>query len=75
MRAVNGLSTLHPDPFRCYAGVQVRRDRQEWVVVDHVVRDRALLFRLRQPDGGQEVLVTLLELLDLLDLPPTRPPE
>jgi hypothetical protein len=59
------VSASQPDPFRCYLGTRVRRERCDWVVVGHTVQDCALWFRLRQSDTGSETLVTLLDLLEL----------
>jgi hypothetical protein len=59
--------TDHADPFRCYVGRRVSLEACPHVVARYEVHGRDLLFRLRQVDSGNETLVSILELLQLLE--------
>jgi hypothetical protein len=56
--------THSTDPFRCYVGRTVALPRGEYFVLDAEIQGRELMFRL-QAEDGDEVLVTMLEMLEL----------
>ena len=59
--------TDNADPFRCYVGRRVSFEACPHVVARSEVHGRDLLFRLRQVESGNESLVSVLELLQLLE--------
>jgi hypothetical protein len=67
MAAMRAEQIVNSDPFRCYLGRRVLRQAQPHVVAGCEVHGRNLLFRLRRQDSTGENLVTLLELLELLE--------
>ena len=55
------------DPFRCFISRKVEVEDCVHVVEGYEVHGRNLLFRLRRIGSGEELRVTVLELLELLE--------
>lgn len=67
MAAVRSEPLRHSDPFRCFVGRKVLVEERPHVVEGYEVHGRDLRFRLRRLPSGQEVRVSVLELLELME--------